>query len=442
MKHLLLVLVTGLSFLGSAQICGTAPLNGGTLVPTTTAQTTAMINANTYYTVHCQAGCEYTFSTCGLTGSINPILRVYDNAGPSAVQLLSANNNAGCGNGETMTFLCNTTADYVIHIAASTLLNSCNTIGAGSNVQISYYLNCSFTDNECYGATQICNDNTFSANTASPGSYQELNASNQGCLSGGEHQSYWYYFQPVMNGTISFTIDTNADYDFALWSTGNCGALGAPTRCSYAAPTGDTGLGNGAVDNTENAAGDKWVAPLNVVAGQTYLLLIDNFSANNSPYTIDWTFSDPGLLNCNPVILPVEIYGFSADKMNLFNLVSWTTESESMVDHYEVDWSVNPELDTWKTVYTAPASGNLNVKVYGFEHYGFRTESLNYYRLVRVDNNGARVPYPEIKVVNNTTPTSKVVKVLNILGQEVSPETKGTVIYVYEDGTIERSFNR
>ncbi len=432
--------MTGLSFFGSAQMCG-SPANGGTLVPTTTSQNTAVFNVNTYFTVHCQAGCEYTFSTCGLNGGTNTVLRVYDNATGSAVQLLSANDNAGCGNGETMTFLVNTTADYVVHVARyGNILNTCSALS--TNTQLSYYLNCSFTDNECYGATQICNDNTFSANTASPGSYQELNASNQGCLSGGEHQSYWYYFQPVMNGTIEFTIDTSSDYDFALWATGNCGALGAPVRCSFASPTGDTGLGNAAVDNTEGAGGDKWVAPLNVVAGQTYLLLIDNFSANNAPYTIDWTFSNPGLLNCNPVILPVEIYGFNVEKMTLFNQVTWITESESMVDHYEIDWSVNPEQDNWKTVYTAPASGNLNMKIYGFEHYGFRNQSLNYYRLVRVDNNGARVPYPEIRVVDNSSSAAKIVKVLNTLGQEVSPETKGTVIYVYEDGTIERMFNR
>jgi len=68
---------------------------------------------------------------------------------------------------------------------------------------------------------------------------------------------------------------------------------------------------------------------------------------------------------------------------------------------------------------------------------------LSYYlNCTLTDNTGARVLYLEIKVVDNASSFSKIAKALSMLSQEVSPETKGTVIYVYEDGTIERSFTR
>jgi hypothetical protein len=81
------------------------------------------------------------------------------------------------------------------------------------------------------------------------------------------------------------------DFDFALWDitglTNPCASISAgsllPTRCSWAAlpiinATGITGIGNGANDVCEGAAGDGFVSTINAVAGQTFLLLISNYA--------------------------------------------------------------------------------------------------------------------------------------------------------------------
>jgi hypothetical protein len=43
--------------------------------------------------------------------------------------------------------------------------------------------------------------------------------------------------------------------------------------------------------------------------------------------------------------------------------------------------------------------------------------------------------------INNTHTNKKVVKYINILGQEVKMETKGLIFEVYEDGTMKKRFN-
>lgn len=439
MKTLILLICTFCLVETHAQWCNTS-VNAGTITPTTTVQTTPAVAAGSryYWSFTGQAGCEYTFSTCGLASGQDTYLRLYDATGAT----LLAQNDDGCGTQSSLTVLFNVTGTYTIHLARF----SCNTLSASA--QLSYSVNCSFSDNECYGATQICNDNTFTANTASAGSYQELNASNQGCLAGGEHQSYWYYFQPVMNGTIQFNINTCAtcDYDFAIWATGNCGNLGLPIRCSYDATEGVTGLNSSATDNSEGAGGPpfpnptpKFVAPLNVVAGQTYLMLIDNYTANNEPYAIDFTFSNSGLLNCTPVVLPIDVVSFDAIPLEEKNLLKWKTSSEDHLDRMEVYSTTDPsESGSWSLVKTIKPSGALSGGMYGFEDDEFRRNSVNYYKLVLVDQNNTSITFPSIRYVDNTHQDAKVIQVMNLLGQEVAPDSKGTLLLIMEDGTIKK----
>ena len=97
------------------------------------------------------------------------------------------------------------------------------------------------------------------------------------------------------NGIFSFTIQPSPsdDYDFAVWvfPSGTpipCPPNIPPVRCSWAATSGPTGLNNGSVDVSEDAFGNGWVSNLNVTAGQQLLILIDNFSATNTPFTMDF----------------------------------------------------------------------------------------------------------------------------------------------------------
>lgn len=311
----------------------------------------------------------------------------------------------------------------------------------------------------CGGATQVCNDVSFSGNSSGAGT-QELNIFNQGCL-GIEHQSSWFYFQPVTSGTVSLTIQTSVDYDFAIWATGNCSSLGTPVRCSYSANSGNTGLiasyygqtssfGCGflglfpcygtvnVTDNSEGAAGDGWVAPLNVVAGQTYILLIDNFTANSSPFTLDWTFTNGASLNCNPIPLPLELINFIAnyDASANCNKVQWETSNERLNDYFTLERSTDG--NSWSVIDKQPGAESSEITLsYTYTDFQFVPGEINYYRLNQTDYDGTSETFPVI-AVDNRSAGKKVVRIYNLMGQEVPPDTKGMVILVYDDGTTRR----
>lgn len=407
MKALLSIAFLMVVTISNAQWCNPST-SGGTITPAAGTQTTGAFTGRVYFTFAASAGCEYTFSTCGLSAADTRI-RIYDATGGT----LLANNDDFCGLQSQLTVLFNVSGTFTVHVSQ----NACANLG--SSTQLSYSRNCTFTDNECYGATQICNDAPFSANTAGFGNYQELNASNQGCLFV-EHQSYWYYFQPVMNGTVSFNINTCAtcDYDFALWASNNCGALGAPVRCSYSSLQGTTGLQNtnlgtpsgcgfgglsacppGPVsDQTEGTGGDKFVTPLNVVAGQTYILLIDNYTANNQSFDIDFTFSSSGLLDCTPVVLPVQLISFEGSHSAKGNLITWVTASERENSHFNLYYSVDgKQFDLLTSMKGAGSVVTQNNYEYTHEN---PTKGIGYYKLEQVDENGAVNQQRIISVVN------------------------------------------
>lgn len=296
-------------------------------------------------------------------------------------------------------------------------------------------------NNNCANATQVCSDVAFSGNSGGFGA-QELpnNNTTDGCLTV-EHQSSWYYFQPVTSGTIALNIATAIDYDFAIWS-GGCGNLGSPIRCSYSATYGNTGLGNGAVDVTEDTGGDAWVAPLNVVAGQIYIMLIDNFTSNSTPFTLDWTFSNGATLNCTPITLPTELISFMSayDASKNVNKVQWSTLSERDNDYFSLERSTDGS--NWSVIDNVDGAGNSSsVHHYRYDDGNFEPGKVNYYRLTQVDVDGKRTTFDVISV-DNTNMDRRIAKVLNTVGQEIPADTKGLVILLYEDGSTQRIFRQ
>lgn len=157
---------------------------------------------------------------------------------------------------------------------------------------------------DCTNPTEICSDATFSGNSSGAG-VQDLGQNNNGCLNI-EHQSSWYVFQISSSGTLGFTLQTAVDYDFAIWGPYStyppCPPGQQPIRCSYAPQAGPTGLGNGATDTSENGTGmgnsNGWVAPLNVIAGEYYIMLIDNYTADFTSFTLNWNLTNGASLNC------------------------------------------------------------------------------------------------------------------------------------------------
>ncbi|MBW7675577.1 T9SS type B sorting domain-containing protein [Chryseobacterium chendengshani] len=166
-----------------------------------------------------------------------------------------------------------------------------------------------FSQSDCTSAIPVCGNSNISYTPSGPGNVLEDLG---GCLTDDENFSVWYTITVATSGTLAFTIDANintTDYDFAVYAANaTCAALGPPIRCNFAgsSPTGNTGL---ELIPTTSAYFEDY---LDVVAGQTYFLVIDNFSnAANAGFSLNWEgtatltspFSDP-TLTPNPFITP------------------------------------------------------------------------------------------------------------------------------------------
>jgi hypothetical protein len=263
---------------------------------------------------------------------------------------------------------------------------------------------------DCAGGTTICNGQSFNNNSNNTGMVADLNGSNQGCLSSGERQGTWYYFSPSSSGTIGFTIDpaANDDYDFAVWgpmSTIQCPPTGPPIRCSYASGFStnqqsgsyNTGLGNGATDQTETASGNGWVSNLTVTAGQIYILYIDNFSSTGQAFSLSWQLSNGASLDCT--ILPIELVSFDARAEGDQVELQWITASEVNTVNFLVERSFDgSHFDRLMEVDAVGDAAGQQQYVATDEdpRYGF-----NFYRLVEVDVDGTRSESP-VRLVNFT----------------------------------------
>ncbi|RYF12482.1 MAG: gliding motility-associated C-terminal domain-containing protein, partial [Flavobacteriales bacterium] len=162
---------------------------------------------------------------------------------------------------------------------------------------------------DCPTAITVCGNSGISYTPTGPGLILE---DLQGCLVSDEHFSVWYTFSIATAGTLTFTIDPNVfadDYDFAVYGPNKtCGTLGAPIRCNFSGADGPTGLNLATVHPAVN---NQWSGFMNVLPGEVYYLVVDNYSNSPNGFSLTWggtatlasPFNDPGLIT-NPFIAP------------------------------------------------------------------------------------------------------------------------------------------
>lgn len=174
---------------------------------------------------------------------------------------------------------------------------------------------------DCNGAIQLCEDVYTEANATS--TFGNVFEPTGACNSGAETSSMWYTFTVTQSGNMGFVLDPSdidADYDWGMFNITDNGCAGImngtspEVSCnSYglffgSGPTGistvDGGTGN--TNGPGDLNGPAFNADLNVVAGQTYALVVMNWSNSSSGYTIDFSNSTASLFDdINPTIINV-----------------------------------------------------------------------------------------------------------------------------------------
>jgi hypothetical protein len=261
-------------------------------------------------------------------------------------------------------------------------------------------------NNDCIRATPLCAGTAISSNSSGPGMVAE-GCTGNACPAGGENHTNWYSFQISAAGTLTTTITpitSTDDYDFAIYGpNASCDFLGAPLRCSDSGGTGVTGLSGAAADNIENVSGDKFLAPLNVLVGETYIMMVDEWTANTGGgYSL--AFGGTASLDCI-VLLPVELtyFGGTYNATRKSVDVKWTVQREQNIDYYEVLKSRNG-IDFYPIDRVEVVGNHLGVKNYEIVDANPSFDGITYYRL-KYGRDGEEVSYSDIAAVEIYDPS-------------------------------------
>lgn len=151
-----------------------------------------------------------------------------------------------------------------------------------------------YAQSDCITSVGLCGNSNISYTPIGHGNIQEPLG---GCMSSGEKKTAWYNFTISTPGTLTFVIsptgaNVRTDYDWALYGPNvTCATRGEPIRCSYASPKNgiyDTGLDMTSTDLSEDGSGDGFVRYLDVQAGETYYIVIDNWTGNSTGFQLIW----------------------------------------------------------------------------------------------------------------------------------------------------------
>ncbi|MFT5746309.1 MAG: gliding motility-associated-like protein [Saprospiraceae bacterium] len=164
---------------------------------------------------------------------------------------------------------------------------------------------------DCDDAVVLCDKSPFTVEsvTGTGSDPNEVNNGNTGCL-GGENATTWYKWTCDVSGTLEFTLTPNNpsdDLDFAVFELPGglddcdnkdvlrCMASGEQVGGAFNTwepCTGATGLAAGETDANEGpgcSPGDNnFAAAISMVAGETYALIIDNFSNTGNGFSIEF----------------------------------------------------------------------------------------------------------------------------------------------------------
>ena len=167
------------------------------------------------------------------------------------------------------------------------------------------------TTADCEGAINLCGDFYSEENASfSTGDFTEYTGV---CNAGTEYPSVWYTFTVQEEGLLSFILTPNQvadDYDWAVFdiSTGGCAGISAggtspEVACNSFGEFGNNGAtgissamgGTGTSNGPGNANGPAFNADLPVTAGDTYALVVMNWTQSPYGYTLDFGFSTASL---------------------------------------------------------------------------------------------------------------------------------------------------
>lgn len=134
------------------------------------------------------------------------------------------------------------------------------------------------------------------------------------------------------------------------------------------------------------------------------------------------------------VSLPITLISFDGSPEDRCNLLEWKTASEQNNDFFTLEKT--SDGTNYEIVTIVNGAGNSNMlSSYSFEE--FQPWDMTYYRLKQTDYDGKFV-YSDLISVYRPNKEKHILRIINILGQEVDDSYIGVKIYYFSDGSFIR----
>jgi hypothetical protein len=135
--------------------------------------------------------------------------------------------------------------------------------------------------------------------------------------------------------------------------------------------------------------------------------------------------------------VPIELSFFAGSNIGSENVLLWKTATETNNDYFVLETS--SDATNWNELTRVDGAGNSTKPLnYSYKHTNFE-KRINYYRLKQVDSDRTFKYHGIVAVDNTKKHEGTVIRILNMLGQDVDASYEGIKIMYYSDGSVEKS---
>ena len=164
----------------------------------------------------------------------------------------------------------------------------------------------------------------------------------------------------------------------------------------------------------------------------------NNLTITKTNTTSAPTFTSPTVPTytgtCGTYVLPIELLYFKGESHIVYNKLYWVTLTEINNDYFNIYRSIDGVY--FKNIFNIKGAGNSNNNLY-YEFIDRNFEpKINYYILRQTDIDGNWKESDIISIDNRSDSAPTLIKVTNLLGQDVEDFSSGVLLYHYSDGTI------
>lgn len=147
-----------------------------------------------------------------------------------------------------------------------------------------------------------------------------------------------------------------------------------------------------------------------------------------------WLVDDVELFRIG--FLPVELLEFNGDLVQNRIVLTWATATETNNDFFLIERSTDGFIFTEMARVSGSGTSN-SIQHYSWEDFS-PCSGLFYYRLSQFDYDGRTEKFTPIAVQCKTPKSKRVLKIVNVLGEEVADDYLGLTIILYDDGSTQK----